>query len=204
MVKSSLSPSKVTDFSGLCLARILKAEVVFHVNVLMLIANIARKDSKAWEVCVLERENDQVWWDCGSSEHQTGLRIVMKKKGHMRETLHFRSLKGKRTQEKSSKTGINRLRVYGRFWNTELRNLVPRWKLLSACLFFLWAETGDTSWVSRTNSCKQLSWEKREPYIKVVGNTDFGVRQYQVQVQVLSCISCHSTSHLTSLSSGFP
>lgn len=37
----------------------------------------------------------------------------------------------------------------------------------------------------------------------VVGNTDFAIRQNQVQIQLLSRISCYSARYLTSLSSGF-
>lgn len=68
---------------------------------------------------------------------------------------------------------------------------------------------GNTSWVSRTYRYKKLSREKREwcywrrAIHTVVRNPDFGIRQNQVQILLLSCISYYSAKYLTSLSPGF-
>lgn len=109
MVKPSPNPSKVTvDSSGLCLGRNLQAESAFHGNWLMLNANIAQREIKAWEVCIPER---MIHSDGRSSEHKLNWEDGCEEKEHMRETLHHRILKAKRTQEKLSKTAMNRLRV---------------------------------------------------------------------------------------------
>lgn len=48
----------------------------------------------------------------------------------------------------------------GDLGDTELRNWVPEWKIIQ-CLFFMLAETRGYQ-LSRTNSFKKFSWEKRE------------------------------------------